>query len=179
METIPKEKCRKIGFIRKSHGVKGEVILEFEPALEYSVAQANRFFIDIDGLLVPFFVAENGLRLRYVNSVLVKFDWVDSEKYTRRLIGREVYLLLQEAVDDSFDPFASLNDYCVFDENNEPAGVVTGIEDFSGNVVLKVVSGDNEFLIPFNDELLISIDKKKQKITLQIPEGLPRGGKKG
>lgn len=178
METIPKEKCRKIGFIRKSYGVKGEVILEFEPALEYSVAQANRFFIDIDGLLVPFFVAENGLRLRSVNSALVKFDWVDSEKSNRRLIGREVYLFLHEAGDDSFDPFTSLNDYSVFDENNESAGVIAGIEDFSGNVVLKVVSGDNEFLIPFNDELLISIDRKRQKITLQIPEGLPGRDKK-
>jgi len=178
METIPKERCRKIGFIRKSHGVKGEVILEFESALEFSVAGANRFFVDIDGLLVPFFVSENELRLRSLNSALVKFDWVDSEKYSRRLIGREVYLFLQEAGDDSFDPFTSLNDYTVFDENNDLAGVVAGIEDFSGNVVLKVVSGDNEFLIPFNDELLISIDKKSQKITLQIPEGLPGRDKK-
>jgi ribosomal 30S subunit maturation factor RimM len=71
-----------------------------------------------------------------------------------------------------------LNDYTVLDENNESAGVVAGIEDFSGNVVLKVVSDENEFLIPFNDELLISIDRKRQKITLQIPEGLPGRGRK-
>jgi 16S rRNA processing protein RimM len=174
METILKEKCRKIGFIRKSHGVKGEVILEYEPALEYSVAQANRFFIDLDGLLVPFFVSENGLQLRSFSTALVKFDWVENEKDAHRITGREVYLFLTEVDDNSsLDLFSKLVNYSVYDENNELAGVVAAVDDFSGNIVLKVVSGYKEFLIPYHDELLISIDKKKQKIKIQIPEGLP------
>jgi 16S rRNA processing protein RimM len=173
METIPKIKCRKIGFIRKTHGVRGEVILEFEPAMEYAVVEANRFFIELDGLLVPFFVSENGLRLRSANSALVKLDWVESEKYGRRLTGREVYLFLGESKNDPSEDFiTNLIGYTVLDENNKSTGIVARVENFSGNIVLMVVSGDEEILIPFNSELLISIDKKKQIITLQISEGL-------
>jgi len=173
METIPREQCRKIGFIRKSHGVKGEVILEFEPELDFVVTEASRFFIDLDGLLVPFFISANGLRLKSSNSAIVKFKWVESEKYAARLIGKEVYLFLSEIdVDTEGDYFSGLVNYQVYNKDNEFAGVVSDSENFSGNVVLKVVSAGKEFLIPFNEELIISIDEKKKKICLHIPEGL-------
>ena len=173
METIPREQCRKIGFIRKSHGVKGEVILEFEPELDFAVTGASRFFIDLDGLLVPFFISANGLRLKSSNSAIVKFEWVESGNYATRLIGKEVYLFLSEIdVDMKKDYYSGLIDYQVYNKDNEFAGVISEAENFSGNVVLKVVSAGKEFLIPFNEELLISIDEKKKKICLQIPEGL-------
>ena len=62
METIPKSDCQKIGFIRKTHGVHGELVLEYEPEFEESVVETERFFLEIDGLLEPFFVAEEGRR---------------------------------------------------------------------------------------------------------------------
>lgn len=173
METIPKAECRKIGFIRKLHGIKGEVILEFEAEPEYTVTDINRFLIELDGLLVPFFVSDNGIELKYSNSALVKFDWVDSKKYARRLVGKGVYLFLDEAealpVKDSF---SGLIGYKVFDQGNNLIGVVTKVEDFSGNIVFEMISGNNKFLIPFNNELLISFNNKKQTMNLQLPEGL-------
>ena len=53
METIPKSECEKIGYLKKTHGVRGELVLEFEPQFEVSIENANRFFVEIDGLLVP------------------------------------------------------------------------------------------------------------------------------
>jgi 16S rRNA processing protein RimM len=173
METIPREQCRKIGLIRKSHGVKGEVILEFEPEINFAVTETSRFFIDLDGLLVPFFISGNGLRLKSSNSAILKFEWVESEKYATRLIGKEVYLFLSEIdMDMEGDYFSGLVDYQVYNEDNEFTGVVSEAENFSGNVVLKVVSAGKEFLIPFNEDLLISIDEQMKIIHLQIPEGL-------
>jgi len=81
METIPKSDCRKIGFIRKTHGVHGELVLEYEPEYEESVVEADRYFLEIDGLLVPFFVAEEGFRFRSAKTALITFDWVETEKY--------------------------------------------------------------------------------------------------
>jgi hypothetical protein len=80
METIPKSDCQKIGFIRKTHGVHGELVLEYEPEFEESVVEAERFFLEIDGLLVPFFVAEEGLRFRSAKTALITFDWVELPK---------------------------------------------------------------------------------------------------
>ena len=103
METIPKSDCRKIGYIRKTHGVQGEVALEYEPELEESVAQAERFFLEIDGLLVPFFISEDGLRFKSAKTALLQFNWVDGENQARRLVGCPVYLYNIEIHDETIE----------------------------------------------------------------------------
>ena len=62
METIPKTDCEKVGFFRKTHGVFGELVLEFEPQFEMSIENADRLFVELEGLLVPFFVLDDGFR---------------------------------------------------------------------------------------------------------------------
>ena len=103
METIPRADCTKIGFIRKTRGVHGELVLEFEERFEFSVEGATRVFLEIDGLLVPFFVAENGLQVKSAKTAFVNLDWIDSEKYAQRLVGAHVYLLNSEITDEPED----------------------------------------------------------------------------
>jgi len=173
METIPKSDCRKIGFIRKTHGVHGELMLELEARFEESMAEAKRVFLEIDGLLVPFFVAKDGLRFKSAKTVLVSFDWVETDKYARRLVGSGVYLYLNEVIDkpDKNSSFQFLN-YKLFNEKSEEIGIVTGANNFSGNIVLTVLSKGMEILVPFSHDLLLSVDKKQKKLTLLLPEGL-------
>ena len=83
METIPKEDCEKVGFFRKTHGVYGELVLEFEPQYEISIEQADRFFVELEGLLVPFFVVEDGFRFKTENSAILTFNSVETEKYAK------------------------------------------------------------------------------------------------
>src|SRR5690554_316532 len=122
METIPKSECRKIGFIRKTHGVRGEVVLEYEPEYEGSVADANRFFLEIEGLLVPFFLSGDGLRFKS-KSAIVAFEWVKSESQARPLAGASVYLYEQEVIHDEEDLPASLFlNYKLIDKEGEEIG---------------------------------------------------------
>jgi len=173
METIPKADCTKVGFIRKLHGVHGEVVLEFESKFEYSVEVTKRFFVELDGLLVPFFVADNGLRFKSGKSALVIFDDVNSEKYARRLVGQNVYLFQNEIVDEveEEDEFLFLN-YLLFDRNSGEIGRIKNIEDFSGNVVMTVDYNGEDILIPFNEDFLVSIDENKKTMTMDLPKGL-------
>jgi 16S rRNA processing protein RimM len=176
METIPKADCTKIGFIRKTRGVHGELVLEFEEQFEFSVEDATRFFLEIDGLLVPFFVAENGLRINTARSAFVNFDWVGSEKYAHRLIGANVFLFTSEIVDEPEDAgLSELEGFALFDKNNEEIGVISHVEDFSGNTVLTVGSGHEEILVPFNEDFLVSIDADNKILILDLPDGLIEG----
>lgn len=173
METIPKSDCRKIGFIRKTHGVHGEVVLEFEAEFEESVAEANRFFIEMDGLLVPFFVAEDGMRFKSAKTALVFFDWVETGKYARRLAGNPVYLYASEIIDEPIENTDSqFVGYRLMNEKSEEIGMVSRVDDYSGNVVLTVTSEGGDILIPFSDELLLAVDANQKILTLQLPEGL-------
>jgi 16S rRNA processing protein RimM len=173
METIPKSECTKIGFIRKTHGVHGAVVLEFESEFEESVDEAERFFLEVDGLLVPFFVAEEGFRYKSAKTAIVEFDWVKSENEARRYVGLPVYLFQWEIVDEAEEPSVSqFLHYRLLDENSLEIGVVTAVDDYSGNVVFTVDANGQELLVPFNEDLLISADDDHKIITLRLPEGL-------
>lgn len=173
METIPKADCEKVGFFRKTHGVQGELVLEFEPHFEYSVEDATRYFVEIDGLLVPFFLAEDGFRFKTANTAILTFDGVESEKYAKRLVGASVYLFSEEIVPMNDEPELSrFIDYTVFDSKTGEIGRVEHIDDFSGNIVLTVIYKGEELLIPFNEDFLINIDESSKTIELSLPEGL-------
>jgi len=173
METIPKKNCTRIGYIRKTHGVRGEVTLDFEQQFEFSVEAARRFFIELEGLLVPFYVSENGLRFKSGKTALVSFDWVETESYARRLVGQDVYLFQNEIIenDDEEVTFLYLN-YMLKDKSLGNFGIISEAEDYSGNVVLTVLHNGKQILVPFNEDFLISVDEKQKIITLDLPEGL-------
>ena len=173
MESIPKSDCENIGFFKKRHGVQGELVLEFEPQYEYSVEETDRFFVELDGLLVPFFLAENGFRFKSTKSAIVGFDGVDTEDYARRLVGNSVYLFQNEIVDISEETLEQyLLNYLLVDEKLGEIGTVSNVDDFSGNVVLTVNFRGEEIMIPFNEDFLVSIEDDQKTVTLKLPEGL-------
>lgn len=173
METIPKSDCRKIGFIRKTHGVRGELVLEYEPEFEDSVAEAHTFFLEIDGLLVPFFVAVGGLRFRSSNTALVIFDWIENENHARELAGTAVYLFIHDIIENEEEqPASQLLNFQLLDEDGQEVGIITAVNDYSGNMVFTLNSHGREILVPYHDELLLDLDNDKKIIQLRVPEGL-------
>lgn len=172
METIPKNTCEKIGFFRKTHGVHGEVVLEFETAFEYSVEEAVRFFVELEGLLVPFFIADEGLRFRSGNAAIVKFDGVDTEAYAKRLIGQSAWLYKTEIVDDQDEESTLPEGFILFDQKHGKIGTIERIDDFAGNVVLTVRYQGEELLIPYSETFVVERDNTHKTLTLNLPEGL-------
>ena len=173
METIPKADCTQIGFFRKTHGVHGEMVLEYESEYELFLDETDCFFVELEGLLVPFFVAENGFRFKSSKSAIVKFDWVDDESYARRLVGNTVWLYKNEIVLDEEDSSVSkFIDFILEDEKWGEIGKITHVEDFSGNLVLNVDYNGNEILVPYNEDFLISLDEERKILKLSLPDGL-------
>lgn len=173
METIPKSNCQKIGFIRKTHGVQGELAIEYESEFEESVAEANRFFLEIDGLLVPYYVSTDGLRFKSGKTALVKFDWIENETQARRLVGNPVYLFNDEIIEVADESSTSqFLGYHLQDENAKEIGVIKAVDNYSGNVVFTLDVNNGEVLVPFNEDLLLELDDDNRIIRLRLPEGL-------
>ena len=173
METIPKADCTQIGFIRKTHGVWGELTIDFDSAFELSLSKSERLFLELDGLLVPFFIADEGLWIKSSKSAIVKFDWVDSEEYARRLTGSPVFLFSSEIISEEKDmSVPGFENYLLEDETLGLIGTITRIDDYSGNIVFTVTGEKSELLIPFNVELLVSVNQQQRTIKLKIPDGL-------
>lgn len=173
METIPKAECEKIGFIKKTHGVRGELVLEFEPQFEFSIEIANRYFIEIDGLLVPFLLVEDGFRFKTDETAILTFDGVKTESYAKRLVGCPVYLFTDEIeLDPDSQADSQFMGFTLWDTMLGEIGIIEQIDDYSGNIVFTLKYKGNELLVPFNEELLVEIDDKRKIIQLRLPEGL-------
>lgn len=173
METIPKADCDKVGFFKKTHGVNGDLVLEFEPQFEYSIENANRFFVELEGLLVPFFVLEDGFRFKTENSAIITFNGVESEKYAKRMAGSSVYLFKNEIIEMPDELSESqFENYLLIDEKLGEIGIIEQIDNYSGNVVITVNYRGKELLVPFNEDLLIAIDEQNKVLKLRFPEGL-------
>ncbi|MDO8953139.1 MAG: hypothetical protein Q7U86_10975, partial [Draconibacterium sp.] len=151
----------------------GELVLEYEPQFEYSIENADRFFVELEGLLVPFFIVEDGFRFKTENSAILTFDGVESEKYAKRMVGSSVFLFKDEIIvmaDELTD--SELVDYLLVDEKLGEIGIIDQIDNYSGNIVFTVNFKEKELLVPFNEDFLLEIDKQNKVIKLTLPEGL-------
>lgn len=173
METIPKADCQNIGFFRKTHGIHGELVLEFESRFEFSTENTERFFVELEGLLVPFFLKKEGLRFRSANSAIVALDCVETEKYAKRLVGNPVYLYQTEIIDEPEQSLESqFENYLLIDATIGKIGIISQVDDYAGNIVITVYYKGKEFLIPYNDDLLVEVNEAQKSIKLNLPDGL-------
>ena len=165
---IKKEEVFKIGRIGKAHGIHGEVTLQFSDDV-FDRVDADYLVLEVDGLLVPFFMEE--YRFRSDTTALVKFCDIDTQERARELTNCDVYFPLSLAADDEAP--LSLNSLVGFDLLESATGTAVGriasINDQTANILFELEDGT---LIPASDELITNIDIQKRQIIMELPEGL-------
>ena len=165
---IKREDVYKIGCLGKAHGVKGEVSFHFDDDI-FDTADADYLILDIDGILVPFFMEE--YRFRNDALALVKFCDVDTQQRASELTGCDVYFPRPVADEDGGAPsLAMLVGFDIVDASDgKVVGKIAAIDDTTQNVLFELEDGT---LIPASDELITNIGTNRQEIIMQIPEGL-------
>ena len=165
---IRAEEVYKIGRLGKAHGVKGEVSFQFDDDI-FDRVDADYLVLDIDGILVPFFMEE--YRFRNDTVCLVKFCDIDTQQRAQELTGCDVYFpraLAEEA--EEMLSLASLVGFEIVDASNgNTVGNIVAIDDSTINLLFELEDGT---LIPASDELIEDIDAKQRTIRMNIPEGL-------
>ena len=165
---IRQEDVYKIGRLGKSHGVKGEVSFLFDDDI-FDRVDADYLVLDIDGILVPFFMEE--YRFRNDTVCLVKFCDIDTQQRAQELTGCDVYFpraLAEEA--DEQPSLSSLVGFAITDASNgKTVGNIAAIDDSTQNILFELEDGT---LIPASDELIEEIDTASRTITMHLPLGL-------
>ena len=165
---IKAEEVYKIGRIGKAHGVKGEVSFQFDDDI-FDRVDADYLVLDIDGILVPFFMEE--YRFRSDTVCLVKFKGVDTQQRAQELTGCDVFFpraLAEEG--DEIPSLASLVGYEIVNAfDDKTIGKIAAIDDSTVNILFELENGT---LIPASDELITDIDAEQRMIRMNIPEGL-------
>ena len=164
---IRKEEVFKIGRLGKAHGVKGEVSFQFDDDV-FDRTDADYLILDIDGILVPFFIEE--YRFRSDNVALMKFEDIDTQDRAQELTGCDVYFPRVLADEDDAPTLTFLVGFDVIDAiNGKTVGRIAAIDDSTANLLFELADGR---LLPAADELISDIDQFGRTITMNIPEGL-------
>ena len=165
---IRAEEVYKIGRLGKAHGVKGEVSFQFDDDI-FDRVDADYLVLDIDGILVPFFMEE--YRFRNDTVCLVKFCDIDTQQRAQELTGCDVYfprVLAEDA--EEMPSLASLVGFEIVDASNgNTVGIIVAIDDSTINLLFELEDGT---LIPASDEPIEDIDAEQRTIRMNIPEGL-------
>ena len=165
---IKQEEVYRIGRLGKAHGVKGEVSFQFDDDI-FDRVEAEYLVLDVDGILVPFFM--ESYRFRSSNLAYVIFRDVDTMERAAELTGCDVYFPRElAATEDEMPILEMLVGFELVDAaNGQIVGRITDINDQTANVLFEL---DNGMLIPASDELILNVDTEKEEIVMDIPDGL-------
>ena len=161
-----------IGQIAKLHGYKGGVSLFLDVTHPEEYINMESFFIEIDGILTPFFV--ESFKLKNKGFAAVKFQGVDSEQEARSLLKKKVFIPeseLKELDESNFYDHEVIG-YEVEDIVKGEIGKVTAIADLKQNPLLVIEFKDKEILLPIFEGLIVKVDRKLKRLKVKAPDGL-------
>lgn len=165
---IKKEEVYRIGRLGKAHGIRGEVSFLFDDDV-FDRVDADYLVLDIDGILVPFFIEE--YRFKSDANALMKFEGIDSLERAKELTGCAVYFP-RELTDEDDDhlSWAEIRGYKLADaETGTVIGTIVSVDDTTINTLFELEDGR---LIPASEDLIEAIDTKEQQIAIKLPEGI-------
>ena len=169
--NLEKENCFLIGTFSRTHGIKGALVLDKE--IDFSeIIRMESVLVEINQLLVPFFVTNHSVRNDH--SYLILLDEIQTEITAAQFINKKVYLPTELIKQESTDIEVNngIEGFSVIDKNHGKIGFVKYIEEISGNDLIAIDHAGIEILIPFQDSIILNIDKKKSIIEIDAPKGL-------
>jgi len=161
-----------IGQIAKLHGYKGGVSLFLDVTHPEEYMDMESFFVEIDGILTPFFV--ESFKLKNKGFAAVKFQGVDSEQEAKSLLKKKVFIPeteLRELDESNFYDHEVIG-FEVEDVVKGEIGKVTAIADLKQNPLLVIEFKDKEILLPIFEGLIVKVDRKLKRLKVKAPDGL-------
>lgn len=157
-----------IGYISKTHGLKGHVILRLNELVNID-ENIKSIFLELNGSQVPYFIEE----CRPNNAgYIIKLETIDVVDMSKKLIGKKAFALSDFILEEE----ESLNEfigYTIIDSKLGNVGIISDVDEKTDNVIIKVVHpSGKEIILPFNNDFIIEIDDDLKTIEFNAPEGL-------
>jgi 16S rRNA processing protein RimM len=158
-----------IGYISKTHGLKGHVILRLNEYVRINEEAIKSIFIELNGAPVPYFIED----LRPNNSgYILKLETIDIVETSKKLIGKKVSTLTDFILEEE-ESLKEFIGYTIIDVKNGNIGTIADVDEKTDNVIIKVTHPTGiEIILPFNDDFIIEIDDDLKTIDFNAPEGL-------
>jgi 16S rRNA processing protein RimM len=160
-----------LGRIIKIIGYEGTVAVKLEKIFTENIPLMESVFLEIEGRVVPFFIS--GSEYSGADILKLSFDGYDSDEKVSEFAGCRVFLTSAIYNDNLNESNETLIGYRVFVQEDQLLGSISEVLTNNGQWLINVISKNKkDILIPFHEHFIVSIDKRKKIIIMNIPEGL-------
>ena len=169
---IRRDEVYKIGKLGKPHGVKGEITFAITDDV-FDRVDAEYLVLDIDGILVPFYLEE--YRFKNDENVLVKFEDIDTQEQARNYTGCEVFFPRDLSYCDGENmTWAEIIGFQLVDAvTGKVVGTLDRVDDSTLNLLFEVTTPEgDDLLIPASNDLIEEVSAEKKEIRMAIHEWL-------
>ncbi|MBA4057770.1 MAG: 16S rRNA processing protein RimM [Marivirga sp.] len=162
--------CFKIGYIIKTHGLKGEVTLSLDDDGPEDLSNVHSVFVEKDKRLIPYFIQSFS---HHGAKAFVKFEDVDNIEEAEKIVKHAVYLEKSARPKSARGEFYNdeIIQFNVLDETGKLLGSITEIMQAGPNKLIVMDHNGKEVLIPVNSPFITSINKTKKTVSVNLPEG--------
>ena len=165
------ESCYQLGYLLKTHGLKGDVVIEIDADYPEEYVVMESVFVEINKKLVPFFIERivlNG------SKAIIKFEDIDELAQANKMKGAGIYLPLEVLPDlkDQGYYYHELIGFSVKDKNLGNLGTISGFYSSGNQDLLAMDYKEKEVLIPLTKEVVAKVDKKTKTVETTLPDGL-------
>lgn len=169
------DSCILIGSVARTHGLDGKVAVRITYS-DFSGFEEIPFVLLPQGAALVPYPIERVVAMH--NRTVLKLRFIDNEPSARALIGTPIYVRQDDVEEPEIDENAALcseevQGFAVIDQHLGQLGFAEGIESFPMHEVLSLrhPSG-KEIMIPFTEEMVLSVDMDTQIIHVCVPDGL-------
>jgi 16S rRNA processing protein RimM len=160
-----------LGYISRTHGVQGKVVIKMESDEPSRYNKLKTLFIESGTELAEYPVSS--VSVSRVQAI-VGLTGVADMNAAELLVGRQVFLplstlprlgpkklYLHEAIGME-----------VVDQNLGSLGRITRVFDLPEQPVAEVIFREKEVLFPLVSQFILKVDRQKQQLLVELPDGL-------
>ena len=168
---MKKEDCYFLGKITRRHGLQGNVFLKLDTDQPEMYNKLDSIFIEINGLLVPFFVAKQS---RSKGDTLIISYKNSTEALVDQTIGRDVFMPLSTLPKLSGNKFYyhEVIGFEIREEDGKTCGNIVSINDQTAQHYFILDLAGKEIIIPIIKDWILELNREEKYLKMQLPEGL-------
>ena len=166
-----KEDCYFLGKITRKHGLQGNVYLKLDTDQPEMYNKLESIFVDINGLLVPFFIAKQSWSKG--ETLIISFR-NSSEALVNQTLGKDVYLpltTLPELTGKKFY-YHEVVGFEMREEDGKSCGTIESINDQTGQHYFVLALAGKQIVIPIIKDWILELNREEKYIQMSLPEGL-------
>ena len=169
---MQKQDCFYLGTAVGKYSFKGELLVKVDSDNPQDYTELESIFVELSTGLVPFFIKK--CQLHKSELLRIDFEEISNEQEADALIKKNLYLpldLLPPLEGNKFY-YHEIIGFTVSTESEE-IGRITAVLEQGPQALFQVEATDKKIhLIPIHDDFILEVDRKKNLIQVQIPEGL-------